>query len=198
MAGQLSLLRAEAANELFKAGELEAAMAAYSSITLSDCSDAAKFSVCNNRGALNLQRGNATEALSDFTEALTVKPQSIDALHNRASALKVIGNAAEALAGFDACLEIDVEFYLGLCGKSECLSMLSRFDEAITVSTTAIELSPDQTRAFVNRGFAKLKSGMYVSLSLSPHVVMCSTSQVLLMLSWISNQLLQLVMTLTK
>jgi Flp pilus assembly protein TadD len=37
--------------------------------------------------------------------------------------------------------------------------MLSQFGEAIVAATKAVELSPDQTRAYVNRGFAKLKSG---------------------------------------
>jgi tetratricopeptide (TPR) repeat protein len=165
IAGQLNLLRAEAANELFKSGELEAAMAAYTSINLEDCSDVAKFSICNNRGALYLQGGEAVLALGDFESALLVKPMSIDALHNRASALKVIGRGAEALAGFEKCLEQDPDFYLGLCGKTECLSMLARYEEAVACATVAIDLSPDQSRAYVNRGFAKLKSGDVAAVS---------------------------------
>ena len=70
------------------------------------------------------------------------------------------GQAEDAAAQFDACLELDPKFYLGLCGKAECLSMLGRFAEAEAVASAATELSPAQPRAFVNRGFARLKGSL--------------------------------------
>jgi len=82
---QLCLLRADAANELFKAGESSAAIAAYSTIVLVDCPDTVKFAVLNNRGALHLQQGRAEAALADFSGALDVTPGNIDAMHNKAS-----------------------------------------------------------------------------------------------------------------
>jgi tetratricopeptide (TPR) repeat protein len=84
-AQQLCLLRADAANELFKAGESAAAISAYSSIVLADCPQGVKFAVHNNRGALHLQQGRAEAALADFCSALDVTPGNIDALHNKAS-----------------------------------------------------------------------------------------------------------------
>jgi tetratricopeptide (TPR) repeat protein len=54
-AGKLALMCADAANDLFMAGELDAALEAYNDVNLDDCSDVAKFAVLNNRGALHLQ-----------------------------------------------------------------------------------------------------------------------------------------------
>ena len=144
---------------MFRAGEASAAIAAYSAIVLSDCPPHAAFAIHNNRGALLLQAGRASEALEDFNAALVFTPNSLDALHNAASTLRALGRGGEALAQFQKCLEVEPQFYLALCGVAECYSMLSRFDEAVAAATVAVDSDRGQARAFVNRGFAKLKGG---------------------------------------
>jgi hypothetical protein len=56
--------------------------------------------------------------LADFEASLVVTPASVDALHNRASALRLVGRPQDALEQFGACLEVDPAFYLGACGRT--------------------------------------------------------------------------------
>ena len=175
----------ERGNDLLTNGKMQEAYEAYSQIKLSEYENLNKnlvFQLCNNLAVCLLNLGRAAEALDAFnsshltssleddTSTLSEKRRADLAL-NKAIILKSLQRYEEALTEFDQCLAIQTDNLTAICGKAEILSSLSRFDEAVEMTTTAIDAHPlDEQMAptdlpkvtqilslWVARGFASIK-----------------------------------------
>lgn len=163
------MLRIEAANRRFTSGDISGALTAYNLLPrihleeLRELRPQMLYTFHNNRGAVQMQLERYGDALADFEDAVALRPDSPDAHHNCGVALKALKRYELALQEFDVCLQHDPTSYSALCGKSEVIASMSRFDKAIEVASQAIEVNdnPESFRAFLSRGFARLKSGIY-------------------------------------
>jgi tetratricopeptide (TPR) repeat protein len=101
--------------------------------------------------------GQFGEALLRYDRALTVRPECVPALNNRAVALRNLGRYAEALAGFQAALVIEPAHSdaWNNCGKT--LVDLGRGEEALEAFDKALALGATCARTFNNRGNALMK-----------------------------------------
>jgi len=132
-------------------------MVTYKKINMAAANEELQFQVLNNQGAIAMEQRDPTTACDYFKQALAVKPDKVDTIHNLATGLKGIGKFAEALTYFDKCVAEQPEFYSALCGRIEVLNSLSRFAEAVEAANAAIKIKPDEFRAYADRGFSNLK-----------------------------------------
>lgn len=175
----------ERGNDLLTSGKMQEAYESYSQIKLNDYENLNKnlvFQLCNNLAVCLLNLGRAAEALDAFnsshltssleddTSPLSEKRRADTAL-NKAIILKSLQRHEEALAEFEQCLASQTDNLTAICGKAEILSSLRRFDEAVEMTTAAIDAHPlDEQMAstdlpkvtqilslWVARGFASIK-----------------------------------------
>ena len=132
-------------------------MEAYSTIVFEDGDDDLRFQVANNKGAVLMSMGNFDDCLSAFEQALSMKPDHIEAIHNKACALRALRRFDEALEAFERCVTETPDFYSAICGKAEVLTSLARYEDAELCCNQAVELLPENPRAFAARGLARLK-----------------------------------------
>jgi tetratricopeptide (TPR) repeat protein len=180
----------EKGNELLTNGKMQEAYEAYSQIKLNDYENLNKnlvFQLSNNLAVCLLNLGRAAEALDAFnsshltssleddTSSLSEKRKADTAL-NKAIILKSLQRYEEALTEFDQCLVLQTENLNAICGKAEILSSLGRFDEAVEMTTAAIEAHPIEDKMatatelpkvtqilslWVARGFASIKLSQF-------------------------------------
>ena len=86
-----------------------------------------------------------------FDRALALKPEFLDALSSRATALLELNRTAEAAAGFDAALALDPSHAISWNNRGNALAAMKRFDEAILCYERALALAPDLPQAVENR-----------------------------------------------
>ncbi len=99
-----------------------------------------------------LQRGNAQEAVDLFDRALTIKPDSVNALNNRGNALRDLTRLEDALVSYDMALKVKPHSAELLNNRGAVLRDLQRFDEALACYEVATTARPDYAEAFYNRG----------------------------------------------
>jgi tetratricopeptide (TPR) repeat protein len=121
-----------------KAGDLTQAYMLYSKVIESkelDPDDNLLLYAYNNRGQINLQRGNQAQAFEDFNAALRVKPDPT-ALYNRGHIYAERNEREKALADFNQALELNPKYSKAYEARGELLLKMGK---------------PDQGRADLNK-----------------------------------------------
>jgi predicted O-linked N-acetylglucosamine transferase (SPINDLY family) len=85
---------------------------------------------------------------------LRLAPGHLDAMGNRATALRALNRPAEALAGFDQVLKLQPGNVLAHYNRGVALMDLGRAEEALGAFDRALALAPDAAMAHANRGAA--------------------------------------------
>jgi tetratricopeptide (TPR) repeat protein len=93
-----------------------------------------------------------TQALTCFERALAIKPDNIDALNNRGSALRNLKRFAQALESYDQVLAIEPDHVEALYNRGNALQGLKRHGDALASFERALSIRPDYVQAFNNRG----------------------------------------------
>ncbi len=88
-------------------------------------------------------RGEHTEALAHYDAAIEVKPDLVEAVHNRAGTLSYLGRHAEAVAAYERVLELDPGRDGVLLYLATALFQSGRTDEALETYRLATERSPE-------------------------------------------------------
>jgi tetratricopeptide (TPR) repeat protein len=94
------------------------------------------------RGLAEMVPGQYDLAVKDFSSALEIKPNYVDALYNRGLAYLNLGNIASAEADFRHALEIAPESVNALFGYGQTLWNEQRYEEAITAYDEVIRRKP--------------------------------------------------------
>jgi predicted TPR repeat methyltransferase len=102
-------------------------------------------------GVLLMREGRFQDAIVAFDEALEVRPNFVEAMSNRATALAEVKRYEEAVQGFDQALAIDAEHTISWNNRANTLAAMKRFDEAVASYDRALELSPTFLEARDNR-----------------------------------------------
>jgi len=114
----------------------------------------------NNRGFSYYYQGDFTQAIADFDQAIQLQPDNAGAYLNRGVALFDQGDTEAAIADYKKAIELEHD---PLCTPYNNLGnayrQLGDFEQAIVCFTTAIDLQPDFSPAYYNRGLAYVQSG---------------------------------------
>lgn len=125
--------------------------------TLSDLRQAEAY---NLQGESNIGKHLYNNAIKDFSRALYITPNYVDALINRGGAYAQLGRFNDALMDFNQALKFekkDSELYNK---RGEVYLQNNMYDQSIMDFTAAIVLNPMFTDAYLNRGRAYSEKGM--------------------------------------
>jgi Flp pilus assembly protein TadD/phage FluMu protein Com len=114
----------------------------------------------NLQGETLLSKNLYTQAIKDFSLALEISPNYVEALINRGSAYAMLDMLNDALTDFTHALEFeknDAEIYNK---RGEIYLQNSIYDRAIKDFTSALILNPMFGAAYLNRGRAYSEKGM--------------------------------------
>jgi tetratricopeptide (TPR) repeat protein len=111
-------------------------------------------------------RGNAfyaaqdfQSALQEYNEALALRPDDPDTLHNRGNTLDHLERYKEALADFSRALELAPDEVDILNSRGITLGRVQRYEEALADFNRARRLRPDHLQTLNNRGLTLAKLG---------------------------------------
>ena len=122
----------------------------------------------NNRGflywdyyALKVYKDNTVKkdvyvekAYKDFSKAISLDPDYVQAWNNRAVLLYNTGKVSEALLDFNMVLVLDSAYTDALIGRANTLSTLELFTESLIDYNKYLQEKPDDARAWVWRAIA--------------------------------------------
>ena len=115
----------------------------------------------NNLGSALLQKGDASGAIAECTEALRLSPRNARAHSNLADALMQTGRRAQAIAEYGEALRLapnDADIHNNL---GNALAGADRLPEAITEYEAALRLNPSLAVAYNNLGNALAGVGRF-------------------------------------
>jgi len=114
----------------------------------------------NLQGETSISKNLFNNAIKDFSRALEINPNYVDALINRGSAYAQLGRFNDALMDFNHALKFekkDAELYNK---RGEIYLQNNMYDQAIKDFTAAMVLNPMYSDAYLNRGRAYSEKGM--------------------------------------
>ncbi|KAI8615717.1 hypothetical protein BC830DRAFT_1054318, partial [Chytriomyces sp. MP71] len=103
----------------------------------------AKFQTLSAEGDLLAQKRAYVEAISIFTQALSIRPTDKHCLVARSKCYIQIGSATLALADANSCLSDDPHFFKGLFQKAEALYAIGDFELALLYYHRGNRLRPE-------------------------------------------------------
>lgn len=111
------------------------------------------------RGFARYKKGDVTQALADYTEAMKICPTCSMAARNIGFLLSSQHKFDEALAAFDRAIAIEMRTAEAFWGRGVVLALASKFEPAVANYTEAIRLKPNFIPAYKNRASAYAKLG---------------------------------------
>lgn len=105
-------------------------------------------------GVIHLQVDQPSTALELIDRALSLNPNSPEALSNRGLALRALKRSVEALASFEGALRLRPDYAQAYNNRGNALYDLGRAAEAVASYDRALQLRPDYPEALNNRGNA--------------------------------------------
>src|SRR5688572_10724725 len=113
------------------------------------------------RGAGHAAKGEYTEAVRDFTQALKFAPNSTDALYNRGGAYTKLGRWDDALADFNALAEIVPNDPNTFYARAWVHAQRGNDKAAIADLDRVLAIAPDDQEALLDRGGLNIRAGRY-------------------------------------
>jgi tetratricopeptide (TPR) repeat protein len=111
------------------------------------------------RGLLLGEKGNTKAALGDLDAAVSIQPDSREALQGRGQVHVLRRELDEALADFDRCIQLDPKDPTGHTGRGGVNYLKGDYKEAIEDYTQVVELLPKDSRPLAQRGYAYAGAG---------------------------------------
>ncbi|MBI5644003.1 MAG: tetratricopeptide repeat protein [Deltaproteobacteria bacterium] len=112
-----------------------------------------------NRGIALGQSNRIDEALADFSSAIKIKPNMIEAYYNRALAFSVIGRYNEAIEDLTAAIRLKPDYADAYHNRAVAYGNLADYPRAIEDFRRALELNPRFKEAYLNLALAYEKAG---------------------------------------
>jgi tetratricopeptide (TPR) repeat protein len=109
------------------------------------------------KGLSLMYSGKVRESIVYFDKALTVAPNSLSALENKANALFFLGEYNKSITYFDKALAVNHNTENALLGKGVALVKLGKYNESIPYLDKALSFNPKDVNALNFKKFA-LKS----------------------------------------
>jgi len=105
-----------------------------------------------NRGNARDSLGDKQGAIDDYSEGLSIDPNHLGSLQNRAATLQEINENEKAIQDYQKYLAIDPDNAFINCFLADLLADTGSIEEAIRYWSKAIELKNDYVEALYNRG----------------------------------------------
>ncbi len=112
-----------------------------------------------NRGLAYKRKDQADRALADFSEAIRLRPDFVNAFNNRGNVYYAKGQLDRAIKDFDEAIRLKPDLAEAFSNRGNVYRKKGQFDRAIKDYDKAIRLTPDDGRVFANRGLAYEKKG---------------------------------------
>ena len=108
----------------------------------------------NNRGIAKSRLGKNQEAITDFSQAITLNPKYAQAYINRGVSKYYLGNKQEAIGDYNRAIALNPKFAQAYTNRAIAKSDLDKNQEAIVDCNRAIALNPKYAQAYNSRGNA--------------------------------------------
>ena len=112
-----------------------------------------------NRGMAYRSQGKLDRAISDYDEALRLKPVFADAWNERGVAHRQKGDYARAVADFDEAIRLKPDLIDAWFNRAGAWSSLGRLDRAIADLDHVLQLQPTDAEALMARGEVRRAAG---------------------------------------
>lgn len=117
------------------------------------------FDAINNRGVSYNHKGMLDQAIKDSTRAIALKPKSFEAFNNRGVAYAKKGLFENAKEDFQNAILLRPDYFDALCNLAMTFNLNGEYDRAAESYTRAIKLGRNNAAAYVNRAYARMKTG---------------------------------------
>ena len=101
------------------------------------------------------------KAITDYTEAIRLKPDYAEAYANRAGAYNYQGQYEKAIADLNEVIRLQPALADAYLARGYSYLNLRQYDASIADSTEAIRLNPNLAMAYNNRGYARINLQQY-------------------------------------
>lgn len=115
--------------------------------------------IWSNRGIVRASQYHLEDAITDYTQAMTLAPDAIDPYLNRGAAYEMKGDWTAAIADYNYVLERFPEEAGALNNRGNAEAGLGEWDAAIADYQAAADLDPGFALARVNYGLALYQIG---------------------------------------
>jgi tetratricopeptide (TPR) repeat protein len=122
--------------------------------------DYAKVAFCN-RGLAYSSLGQWDKAIDDYTRAIGIDPDYVNANYNRGLAYSALGQWNKAIADYSKTIEIDPKFATAYSNRSVAYNNLGQWNKSIADCTRVIEIGPNCKDTYSNRGIAYCNLGQW-------------------------------------
>lgn len=114
-----------------------------------------------NRGCVYYMLGERQTALNDYTQAIRLGQQDINAKvrNNRGLLYLTEGQVERALRDFDEAIKIEPDYANAYVNRGLALIQLGDFDAALAAYGQALQLNPKHVLAYHNRGYVYQQVG---------------------------------------
>ena len=107
------------------------------------------------KGSLNDDKG----AIEDYTKAIALNPNFIDAYWNRAVTKHNLNNYKGAIEDYNRIIELNTKDQHAYRYRADCKNTLKDYKGAIEDYSKVIELHPDDWSAYYRRAYSKINIG---------------------------------------
>jgi tetratricopeptide (TPR) repeat protein len=108
----------------------------------------------SNRGASHADKGDFTQAIADYSEAIRINPAYADAFNNRGNAYAALGDHARATVDYDEAIRLNPSSARAFLNRGFAHQQFRDSTRAIADFSEAIRLDPDNVAALTARGDA--------------------------------------------
>jgi tetratricopeptide (TPR) repeat protein len=114
-----------------------------------------------NLGVACAEKGDHEAAISHYTSALALNPDSVETYYNRANSFQALGDNARAFADYSRAIEMKPAYAEAHNNRGSLFAARGQYDRALDDFTRAISLRPGYAEALANRAHAYQAKGSY-------------------------------------
>jgi tetratricopeptide (TPR) repeat protein len=114
------------------------------------------------RGVCFYNESNYSKAIADYTQALNLKPDFVEALTNRGNAYVNQGDLTQAVLDYNEALKLNPNLVEAYNGRGAAYIDQGNFTKAIADFNQTLTLKPNYVEAYNNRGNAYLMQDKFV------------------------------------
>ncbi|QLE56447.1 tetratricopeptide repeat-containing serine protease family protein [Nostoc sp. TCL26-01] len=100
-------------------------------------------------------KGDLRGAIADYTQAISLNPNYVNAYNDRGNARSELGDKKGAIADYNAAIKINPRYAKGFYNRGVAHAELGNNKQAIADYTEAIKIDPEYINAYNNRGISR-------------------------------------------
>jgi tetratricopeptide (TPR) repeat protein len=111
------------------------------------------------RGAANARKGDRPQAISDFSLALSLRPDFAEAIEHRGAVYAASGDDVSAIRDFGVALRLNPNMAKAYAARAQSYFHTGEYDQAIADASRVIALAPGDAAALNNRCWMRAANG---------------------------------------